>query len=45
MKCHVGVDAGNGLVHTLTVTSANKHDIAENVNLIREDDEVEAHQS
>ena len=40
MKCHVGVDAGGGLVHTVTVTSANKHDITETVNLIREDDEV-----
>ena len=37
MKCHVGVDAGSGLVHTITVTSANKHDITETVNLIRED--------
>ena len=40
MKCHVGVDAGSGLVHTITVTSANKHDITETVNPIREDDEV-----
>ena len=40
MKCHVDVDAGSGLVHTITVTSANKHDITETVNLIREDDEV-----
>ena len=40
MKCHVGVNAGSGLVHTITVTSANKHDITETVNLIREDDEV-----
>ena len=40
MKCHVGVDAGSGLVHTVTVTSANKHNITETVNLIREDDEV-----
>jgi len=40
MKCHVGVDAGSGLVHTVTVTSANKHDITEIVNLIQEDDEV-----
>ena len=38
MKCHVGVDAGSGLVHTVTVTSANKHDITETANLIREDD-------
>lgn len=37
MKCHVGVDAGSGSVHTVTVTSANKHDITETVNLIRED--------
>ena len=40
MKCHVGVDAGSGLVHTITVTPANEHDITETVNLIREDDEV-----
>ena len=35
-----GVDAGSGLVHTITVTAANEHDITEAVNLIREDDEV-----
>ena len=40
MKCHVDVDAGSGLVHTITVTSANKHDITETANLIREDDEA-----
>lgn len=40
MKCHVGVDAGSGLVHTMTVTPANEHDITETANLIREDDEV-----
>ncbi len=40
MKCHIGVDAGSGLVHTMTVTGANTHDIMEAVNLIREDDEV-----
>ena len=40
MKCHIGVDAGSGFVHTITVTPANKHDITETVNLIREDDEV-----
>ena len=27
MKCHVGVNAGSGLVHTITVTPANEHDI------------------
>ncbi len=40
MKCHIGVDAGSGLVHTMTVTGANAHDITEAANLIREDDEV-----
>lgn len=35
-----GVDAGSGLVHTITVTAANEHDITEAANLIREDDEV-----
>lgn len=40
MKCHVGVDAHSGLVHTMTVTAANEHDITQAANLIREDDEV-----
>ena len=40
MKCHAGVDAGSGLVHTITVTPANRHDITQAAKLIREDDEV-----
>lgn len=40
MKCHVGVDAGTGLVHTMTVTAANDHDYTQAASLIREDDEV-----
>ena len=40
MKCHIGVDAGSGLVHTITVTAANEHDITQVAALIREDDEV-----
>ena len=40
MKCHIGVDAGSGLVHTITVTEANAHDITQAAVLIREDDEV-----
>ncbi|MBO6267255.1 MAG: IS5 family transposase, partial [Synergistaceae bacterium] len=40
MKCHVGVDAFSGLVHTIEVTSANVHDICATSKLIREDDEV-----
>lgn len=40
MKCHVGVDAGSGLAHTITVTAANEHDITQAAALIREDDEV-----
>ena len=40
MKCHIGADAGSGLVHTITVTPANRHDITQAVSLIREDDEV-----
>ena len=39
MKCHVGVDAGSGLVHTITVTPSNVHDINEAHKLLREDDE------
>lgn len=40
MKCHAGVDAGSGLVHTIEVTAANVHDINVTAKLIREDDEV-----
>lgn len=40
MKVHAGVDAGSGYVHTITGTSANKHDVTETANLLREDDEV-----
>ena len=40
MKCHIGVDAGSRLVHTITVTPANEHDITQTAKLLREDDEV-----
>ena len=40
MKCHVGVDAGTGYVHTIEVTSGNVHDVTVCSDLIREDDEV-----
>lgn len=40
MKCHIGVDAGSGLVHTIRVTAANEHDITQTAALLREDDEV-----
>ena len=40
MKAHIGVDAGSGYVHTVTVTAANVHDLDEAVNLVRADDEV-----
>ncbi len=40
MKCHAGVDAGSGLVHTIAVTAANTHDVTVAAALIRNDDEV-----
>ena len=40
MKCHAGVDAGTGYVHTIEVTPANVHDVTAASELIREDDEV-----
>ena len=40
MKCHIGVDSGSGLMHTITVTAANAHDITEAHKLLREDDHV-----
>jgi IS5 family transposase len=37
-KLHMGVDAGTGYIHSHSTTPANKHDITEAPNLIREDD-------
>ena len=39
-KLHIGVDAGTGYIHSHTTTAANKHDITEASNLIREDDTI-----
>ncbi len=40
LKCHVGVDAGSGYVHSIATTAANVSDITMAWQLIREDDEV-----
>lgn len=40
MKAHAGVDAGTGLVHSVTVTAASVHDLDEIGHLVRGDDEV-----
>lgn len=40
MNVHVGTDAGNGYVITITGTSANMHDVSETANLIREEANV-----
>ncbi len=40
MKAHAGVDAGTGLVHSVTVTGANVHDLDEITHLVRADDQV-----
>ncbi len=34
MKVHIGVDAGTGLVHSMTTTAANAHDVTEAHNLL-----------
>jgi IS5 family transposase len=38
IKAHTGADAGTGKVHSVTVTAANVHDIAEAHKLVRETD-------
>ncbi|WP_460836087.1 transposase, partial [Nocardioides hungaricus] len=40
MKGHIGVDAGTGYVHSVSVTAANTHDLDEAHRLVRDDDEV-----
>lgn len=39
MKAHIGTDAGSGLVHSLTGTSANVSDISETHNLLHGDED------
>ena len=39
MKAHVGVDAGTGMVHSVSCTSANVHDIQQAHKLVRKEDE------
>ncbi len=34
MKAHIGVDADSGLVHTVTTTPANEHDVTQAVHLL-----------
>jgi IS5 family transposase len=38
MKGHIGADAGTGMVHSVTFTAANEHDIQEAHKLVRKDD-------
>lgn len=40
MKTHIGLDTCSGLVHSVTATAANVHDITEVHKNIRNDDEV-----
>jgi IS5 family transposase len=40
MKCHIGVDAFTGMVHTCEATAANVSDIEVAPKLLRKDDEV-----
>jgi len=39
MKAHIGADAGTGMVHSVSCTSANVHDIQEAHKLVRKEDE------
>ena len=34
MKAHIGVDADTGIVHSMTTTAANAHDVTETHNLL-----------
>jgi IS5 family transposase len=40
MKAHIGVDADSGLVHTVTTTSANAHDLTQAHALLNGQEEV-----
>jgi len=38
LKVHVGVNVGNGYVHTMVSTSVNVHDVSEAIKLLRKED-------
>ena len=40
MKAHIGVDAESGLVHTVTTTAANEHDVTQAHALLHGDEEA-----
>jgi IS5 family transposase len=40
MKAHIGVDADSGLVHTVTTTAANAHDVTQAAALLHGQEEV-----
>lgn len=40
MKCHIGVDAESGLVHTVIGTAANVHDVTQGVALLHGEEDV-----
>jgi len=40
MKAHIGVDADSGLVHTVTTTAANAHDITQAHALLHGEEEI-----
>ncbi len=40
MKAHIGVDAESGLVHTVTTTSANAHDVTQAHALLHGEEEI-----
>jgi len=40
MKAHIGVDADSGLVHTVTGTAANVHDVTQGHGLLHGDEQV-----
>ncbi len=40
MKCHTGVDAGSGFVHTVEATAANVRGVTAAARLLREDDKA-----
>lgn len=40
MKCHTGMDAGGGFVHTVEATAADVHDAAVAARPLRKNDEI-----
>ena len=40
MKIHVSIDEENGIIHSVSITAANEHDVTEVANLLHSEEDT-----